>query len=62
MRELFVDAQMYELTVSNLNLALGTGDDPTLDNVETSAAVRSYVHEHISEYLDVMAREAPGSW
>lgn len=60
MRARFVGAQMYELTLSNLRLALGTDDAPTLDNVEALPAVRSYVHAHIGEYLNVMAREAAG--
>lgn len=60
LRERIVAAEMYELTVVNLQLALAINTTPTLDEVRRSEPVWHYCKTHVETYLDAIRISTPG--
>jgi hypothetical protein len=59
LRERIVAEQMYELTTSNLRLALGIGSAPTLDEVRKKDNVWQYCRNNVDEYLAAARSDDP---
>ncbi|BCW70688.1 hypothetical protein NicSoilB8_17320 [Arthrobacter sp. NicSoilB8] len=59
LRERIVAEQMYELTTSNLRLALGIQSAPTLDEVRKKDNVWQYCRKNVDEYLAAARSDDP---
>lgn len=59
LREKIVAEQMYQLTTSNLRIALGIEGDPTLDEVRKKVDVWLYCNENVDEYLAAARGDDP---
>lgn len=51
LRDRIVPARMYEISVTNLRLALGIETAPTLDEITTNTQVWEYCREQVEDYL-----------
>lgn len=54
LRDRVVDAHMYEISVPNLQLALGIDVAPTLDEVRKKPSVWEFCRTHIEDYIVAM--------
>ncbi|MEU4360410.1 hypothetical protein [Promicromonospora sp. NPDC023987] len=59
LRDRIVAAHRYEITMSNLQLALGIDNVPTLDEVRKDPAVWELCKARVSDYLTAMQADAP---
>ena len=59
LRDRVVDAQMYEINVRNLRLALGIDTEPVLDAVRAEDSVWKFCRVHIADYVSAMDADLP---
>ncbi|WP_431785186.1 hypothetical protein [Microbacterium maritypicum] len=59
LRTWVVNADRYELTANNLQIALGISETPTLDRVRADRSVWRYCRQNIDRYLKELQRSAP---